>query len=70
MSDDHDLSSLGTMAFAIACIALLLGVVGLVLPQGADLRLTELNDVYSSGLLANQTLVYNGTAWVNSNFTC
>lgn len=56
---------IGVTALAIAVIA----IAGLVLPLSSDASLNDLNDVDVVDVVANQTLIYNGTSWVNQNQT-
>jgi hypothetical protein len=64
--DSKGMNILSVVAIALAVVAL---AVGAVLPQAGDLNLIDLNDVKTNNLLSNQTVVYNGTYWINSNFT-
>ncbi len=67
MSENKTNTGLCVVALVMAIVALFAGV---VLPEAAniavDLALGDLNNVDLTGPVANQTLTYNGSQWVNT----
>ena len=62
-SGNNSTKTLALIALSIAIFAFLIGAISLV-PT-----VNNLSDVSVSNLLSNQVLVYNGSAWINSNST-